>query len=93
VLDLAGAAAASDRNRLVRRLACDLDLAKLGSHASSAASPAFTFRRAPAAAAPRDCLCPERVVSRLARWWLLPVTEQKSAHHSGALVRFVAAVS
>jgi hypothetical protein len=33
-------------------------VAKLGSLASRAASPAFAFRRASAAAAPRDCLCP-----------------------------------
>ena len=36
-----------------------------------------------------DCLCPEGVVSRAARWWLLSFGEQRSADHSGKLLRFL----
>jgi hypothetical protein len=39
-------------------------LAKRGCLASGAASPAFTLRRASAAAAPRDCVCPTPVTRR-----------------------------
>ena len=51
--------------------------------------PAFVSARTCRAAACRGCVGPKGVVSRTARWWLLWGAEQKSADHSGALLRFV----